>query len=320
MAVVRNWDRIKLPCVLVFIATLICSPAYADLYWSDPRRDQILTGVLTPGGSAQVLFERSDYPTNFATVNPTGLAVDSTYVYWADGSAGELFRGRRDGQGEVIALTPGRSTNPIAMSQDRDYLYWAERREQQIVRLRKDGPSSPEILYATETLPEGMDVDGEYIYWSEWATGRILRAPLAGGGSVTELYTGGFSTSGIDVSGDDLYWTNPFSGEVLVGAKDGGSTPSVLFSRSNGLDAPRRVLADANYLYVTDSRTELMTRANRDGTGQLEPLYGRFNYSGSGRAAPGYISFAFVPEPTTLFCCIIVGICAVTRRSSIVVR
>jgi hypothetical protein len=107
---------------------------------------------------------------------PSGLAIDSTNVYWA--ASGTTAKGFADGAILKAPLSGGGTAVTIASAQ---------------------------------ALPYGIAVDATNVYWANNAnggqTGAILTAPIAGGAAIT-LASGLSSPSRVAVDGTSVYWTS----------------------------------------------------------------------------------------------------------------
>jgi DNA-binding beta-propeller fold protein YncE len=111
------------------------------IIWADQLDGTINEAPLTGGGRPDTLIHGQD--------SPTGVAVDSGHIYWADqGRPGQLISGT-------------------------------------IMQANLDG-SGVTTLVSGQPAPWGVAVDGNHIYWANYAGGTIDEAPLAGG-TVTTL-------------------------------------------------------------------------------------------------------------------------------------
>jgi hypothetical protein len=125
--------------------------------------------------------------TQLATSNRSGiglsqLAVDSTNVYWVDGSS--VLMVGVDG-GAVVTLvsgTPG--VGPVAV--DSTNVYWTT--ASAVMKAPLAGGPSTTLTASQNSQGYSMTVDGTNVYWGAFAPGgvpSIMEVPISGGTSVT---------------------------------------------------------------------------------------------------------------------------------------
>jgi len=173
------------------------------------------------GGSAQVLATQTG-------MNPKGVAIDSTGVYWADvGLSAIMFK---PSSGAAKSLV-GQQKYPLSVVVDDIYVYWANAgtfvsgecstSDGSIMRANKDG-SNPITIATAQACPQGLLLAGTRLYWTNLGTkhasydlnGAIMTATVLGG-SIKSLATGQSKPWGIAANKTFLFWTNQgvFSGE-----------------------------------------------------------------------------------------------------------
>lgn len=128
-------------------------------------------------GSSVSRFDPSGSPTltqGLVSITPTAfpysVAVDSTYIYWAN--ANEL-----NGQGSIG-------------------------------RARLDGTEVNPSFIPNLTDPRGVAVNGNHVYWTSFGTGTIGRANLDGSAPNNSFITGASNPIGLAVNGTHVYWAN----------------------------------------------------------------------------------------------------------------
>ena len=219
------------------------------LYWNDGRdiykspfaNPSTRTLLLTINGSCWLDF-------------PTGLAVDSTYIYYANGCTSSIGRAKLDGSerddGFIVETNgsgwfenPGYIDNDIyGLYVSNDKIYWANYTTNTIGRANIDGSNQnsdfinlkPGSFTGSDSSIggiTGVTVQGNYIYWANWDINTIGRASVDGSGIDNTFISTGASTNPYNItsSSSKLYWTNYGSGSVAKSNLD-GTGKSVLFS------------------------------------------------------------------------------------------
>src|SRR4051794_18356248 len=141
--------------VLIFSRELLSANA---LIWSDWDTKEILVGS-TEGGAARRLFHATDYVAPSVDANPTGVASDGHYVYWANYSTGQLFRGTFDGAASELfggantppPIVPGEPRFFEGVAIDDSSVYWYEQVRDHIVKGPRDGSSAARNLYGADS-------------------------------------------------------------------------------------------------------------------------------------------------------------------------
>lgn len=217
---------------------------------------------------------------------PCSMALDSMFVYWADGSNGSLLKARI--RGSIAAtLAAGVGANYVAVDAANAYftgqfgyptkvalsggapvrladsyggngaaidatsLYWTTRgADSASGALQKvslsGGPVS--TLASGLGLPEGIATDATSVYWTNYASGTVQKIAHAGGAVVT-LASGQFNPTVIAVDATSVYWSTAFS--LMKVSKNGGAT--ITLADSQAFD----IALDATSLYWTDGTSVL---------------------------------------------------------------
>lgn len=130
-------------------------------------------------------------------IKPCGLAVTSSYIYWADGGENTIARAATaTGLGATQFISGASSPCGVAVSGD--YIYWANvTRHGTIGRAKLDGSDANNSFITGADGPCGIAIAGGHIYWANNGAGTyattIGRAALSGSG-VTERYVTGADT------------------------------------------------------------------------------------------------------------------------------
>jgi hypothetical protein len=150
------------------------------IYWSQLPR----TAVGRPGMIGRALSLRGEDPGNFIQPLqlPLGIAVDDTYIYWADSvpltegatPVSTIGRARLDGtdmpnERWLVAASANESWRDVAV--DAKHVYWASATSSggAIGRAKLNGSGAPTAVnpdYITATIPAAVAVDATHIYWS----------------------------------------------------------------------------------------------------------------------------------------------------------
>jgi Ca2+-binding RTX toxin-like protein len=151
------------------------------IYWSiEPRTD-----VQRPGTIGRAILPHLEgYSQDFVQPlqSPFGIAIDGTYIYWADRvpltegatPVSTIGRARLDGQDSpnerwLVAASANESWSDVAV--DARHVYWASATSSggAIGRARLNGSGAPTAVnpdYITATNPAAVAVDATHIYWS----------------------------------------------------------------------------------------------------------------------------------------------------------
>jgi len=170
------------------------------IYWTDGSQESIYRSALD-GSNPHVLVDVSAIPKASGgdrLYSPRGLAVDSTYIYWADGFQGSIYRSALDGGNPHVlvdeAIIPQASGGVTTYFQqglavDSTYIYWADPEQDSIYRSALDGSNPhvlvdkaaiPQVAGFTNYFPNGVAVDRNYIYWADSHQQSIYRSALDG--------------------------------------------------------------------------------------------------------------------------------------------
>jgi hypothetical protein len=150
--------------------------------------------------------------------NPGAIAVDNTYIYWADYS-GYIGRAKLDGSSvdpTFMADPAGPLAPPVAVAVDGAHLYWTQSYDPSapqyaIGRANLDGSAPDPAFITVGSYPSSVAVDGAYIYWTNAPGNSIGRAKLDGSAINENFITGASSPDGITVDGGRGPVTSPIS-------------------------------------------------------------------------------------------------------------
>jgi hypothetical protein len=201
------------PLVLgaTLVAALACtSSAGAWVYWAND------SGLLPTIGRAN--GDGSDVRLAFVkgAVQPCGVAVDSSHLYWADESTGAIGRANLDGSGADPSFITG-ADSPCGIAVDGAHVYWGNTalgNGSTIGRANLDGSGVNQRFITGARGPCGVAVDTAHIYWANKGAlgatsgGTIGRANLDGSGVDQSFITGANDPCGVAVDASHIYWGN----------------------------------------------------------------------------------------------------------------
>ena len=173
--------------------------------WSDPNG--YVGKVLKTGGSIIELTASGQIS------YPTGIAIDSDYVYFSqrpDNENAEISRVSKDG-GDVVTLT--KELQPLTgkhskLEVDSHWVYFAEYKENgHVGKVAKNANGTTVFLAVNLDHPVDLAIDEEFIYFTELFTGSVKRVPKNGGETET-LVTGLEEPLGVIVSGNQIFFTD----------------------------------------------------------------------------------------------------------------
>jgi hypothetical protein len=175
----------------------------------------------------------------------TGVAVDSTNVYWTDGNAYAVMSMPLAG-GTPITLASTGSNVPTNIAVDATNVYWVDMGGN-VGKVPVAGGMATTL--GTSVNAFDLAIDATNVYWTDDSGGRVLKVPIAGG-SVTTLASGQSSPYGIAVNSTTVFWVNGVSAQVMSVPVAGG-TASTLASRSSYF--PEDIALDSQNVYWTES-------------------------------------------------------------------
>ena len=140
-----------------------------------------------------------------------GMALDSTHVYWSNGTASTINRALLDGTGSTVLYTNvAFAMEGIAV--DGTNIYWITG-QGDVFQMPKAGGTVTSLFGgAVGAIVPKIAIDSSYVYWANANSssfsppGTIYRTPI-GGGPVTDIVTNLNFVSNLTVDGTNVYWT-----------------------------------------------------------------------------------------------------------------
>jgi hypothetical protein len=223
--------RAPLAAALLAVISLLILPPLASanfVYWTNNGGTTIGRAKINGTGVNNSFITGLD--------NPHGVAVDSKFIYWSQGSAttGSIGRANLDGSGvnpNFIPHTP-EINQPFGVTVTPTAVFWGEV-NQFIGRANLDGSSpQPQFINLGSAGHSacGITADNSFLYWTDTAvSGAIGRASQAGGAPSTDFISGAVADAncGAAVDNSFIYWSGV--GTVGRAAIDGsGATDSFI--------------------------------------------------------------------------------------------
>ncbi len=204
------------------------------------------------------------------TGTPSGIAANTTHVYWADESIGvqECAIGGCGAGPTLVAAGPAKD-----LAIDSSSVYWIQ--ENPGVGLScplagcpvgADGGAEPTTLFSGQGYTQNLAIDATSIYWS--GPPGAFKCPLSGcpldadgGDAVTVLATtGGY---GISVDSANAYWGGPVVGLLACAIGGCGGMPRALAATAY----PFNTVSDGINVYWTDYTSGAIDRCAISGCG-----------------------------------------------------
>jgi hypothetical protein len=175
---------------------------------------------------------------------PTGIALDTGFVYWSDHNAGEIRRKPLDGGAQQL-VSPTAGALPATVTAGGGFAFWIEDFSGEVDR---SNPADGGYLEIGKNGQSGRDLalDPTYVYWGAaigpFELGKISRAPRDGSGPSQLLGPAQGEPMAVAVDTKKVYWT------ATLMATDGGTVGGVYSCDVAGCNPAPTVLAAAQDL------------------------------------------------------------------------
>lgn len=199
--------------------------------------------------------------TTLASANqPYDIAVDSTFIYWAENNSGTLgsnaIRKVPITGGIVIALTTS-GTGHGVMAMDNTYIYfrYSDGFVCKIAKVNKNGGSVIDLA-SNISYASGITVDNSNVYWTDETSGTISKVSL-NGGTVTTLVNGLNNPIRLAVDMNYIYFTEFAGGTTGAGnVKKIPVSGGVATTVASGLNRPWGIVVDNSSVYWSEEGTQ----------------------------------------------------------------
>ena len=191
--------------------------------------------------------------------NYTGLAVDSTYVYWASitNLIGSVYRCAPTECASTLAQLGSGFGIPYAVAVDASYIFWIDLDTSQVFRCALPScGDNPEIFanvdLSSSSVPlSGLALYDGNVYWTQGvADGSVFRCPTSGcGGAPTTVATHQGDPSFVAVDDSGVYWVNSGDNSIAHCPLEGCARPTVIARTL----APFAIALDPQNIYFTSA-------------------------------------------------------------------
>ncbi len=211
-------------------AASVCA---ADV-WADPANcgacsHDCLGGACTAGACAPLVLA--------VTHDSVGIAIDTTYVYWADSEAGVVNKLSKalTHAGTPTAVASGApAANVQGLATDGTYVYWTNKTAAgQVHRALPTGAGLIAIA-SNQSQPDWVAANGSIVVWTNQGSNQVMAVPAStdGGVAPTQLNASGelgTVPAGLAVDGTDVYYATKIAGGGLAESAplDGGAVSEI---------------------------------------------------------------------------------------------
>jgi hypothetical protein len=164
-------------------------------------------------------------PQMYATgSNLVGLAVDSSFVYWADGSSGVISKAPIGGGS---AQTVYAASSPVFLAVDATRIVWMQSSAVDSMLLT-GGPVTQVASFASNG-GSALGLFGGYVYYST-TDGKLWRAPEDGSAMATTMALASFAATTIAVDATNTYFDDTANNVGFVADTAQNASPTLFLS------------------------------------------------------------------------------------------
>lgn len=143
---------------------------------------------------------------------PSGLATDSSHLYWTDRVTNLIGRANLDGSEIRRGFIAG-ADKPCGVAVDQGHVYWSNLEGGSIGRANLDGSHVEQDFISEVQRPCGVAVAGGHVYWTSLAyeaydPRSIGRAPIDGGPAENDFIPGIYEAFSLTADSTHLFWTD----------------------------------------------------------------------------------------------------------------
>jgi hypothetical protein len=204
------------------------------------------------------------------THGAVGLAVDSTFAYWADSDAGAINKVSKSLTHEGTpspVVTGSQAQNVQGIATDGTYIYWTVKVAAGSVYRALPTGTGVTLLASNQSQPDWIATNGTTVAWTNQKGNQVMAAPVSGNGTVvpTQLNAIGENGSipaGIAIDGASVYYVTKTTGGGLAESAplgDGGAVTEL------GTGTYVSVAADSNNVYWTGGASNPNVYQNKKG-------------------------------------------------------
>jgi hypothetical protein len=242
--------------------SLVFDPAAGSLWLDEWAADAV--DRFSPSGTLDTQITGQN--------EPTGLAFDSSYVYW--GSSSSIVRGSKDGSSQAtIAAGLPSSVNAVAVDPVSDTVFGALSGDSAaIVAAPRSGSGAWSYFAGTDTTPQGnpvaIVVQGSHVYWidegssaNSYQDGGLFTCPVTGCSQPQSLTPSPFAW-GLALVADstDLYFVHATATDVPVFrcARTGCGAQATVLATNQRLMPGQTLTQDDTAIYWIQSQNNVM--------------------------------------------------------------
>ncbi len=203
---------------------------------------------------------------------PLGVAVDSKFIYWAQGvgAASSIGRANLDGTGanpNFITNASGvASPNGVAVTST--HLFWSSNVPPSIGRANIDGSGPTANFINTGAGGHcGIAADSNFVYWTDTVASNVIgRAPAGGGAPQPSFIPGVSAECGVAVDSSFIYWGTETPLRNIGRAAIGGTGATNNFiPNATTAQIPCGVAVNSQYVFWGNKPATAIGRANLGG-------------------------------------------------------
>lgn len=221
-------------------------PTVTDCYTANPAAGDRVLMVPVSGGTPALV----DYLDNFAgNCGLYGLVFDSTYVYWANYSTGNIKKYPLAGGSASAVASVGIYANALALGGGE--LFFHTYPNAWIGQVTTAGTGSGQFATTASINGQNLATDAGFLYWTDYSAGTVDKVALGASplpAAPTVIASGETTPLAPYVTATDVYWIQSgASGAVRHAAL---ASPSAATLNATPLPTPVGVVVDGSYAWV----------------------------------------------------------------------